>query len=123
MSNPTEINQFVNDMNGGVFAEKISRALSDVAAGVMDNGGTGKVTLEFNIKRVGETYQVKIDHKLAHKRPTANGDQSENNTTATLMHVGVGGSMTLFPVSQVPKGQMHIADNKTGDLVDGGEKE
>ena len=105
---PTEVNQFMNDLDGGVFVDKLSRILSDVAAGVMDHGRKGSVTLSFEIKRVADTYQVNIDHKITHKKPTAKGDITENNTTVTLMHVSEGGRMTLFPVSQVPKGQEHM---------------
>ncbi len=94
MSKPTEINQFMNDLDGGVFTERMGRILSEVAAGVMDHGKAGKVTIDFNIKRVADTYQVHIDHKVTYKRPTARGDISENNVTATLMHVDVGGERT-----------------------------
>ena len=119
MSKPTEINQFLNDMDGGVFSERIGRILSEVAAGVMDNAKAGKVVLTFDIKRVEGTYQVAIDHDISYKRPTAHGAIQESNKTKTLMHVDVGGEMTLFPKSQVPKGQQHIADKETGEIVHG----
>jgi len=122
MSNPTEINQFINDLDGGVFSERLGKILSDVAAGVMDHEKAGKVSIDLNIKRVSDTFQVHIDHKVTYKRPTARGDISENNVTTTLMHVDVGGEMTLFPKSQVPRGQMHIADKETGEILTGGNK-
>jgi len=120
MSKPTEVNQFINDLDGGVFTERLSKILSDVAAGVMDHERGGNVTISINMKRVDNTYQIKLDHKVTYKKPTARGDISENNTTATLMHVDVGGEMTLFPKSQVKQGQMHLADrNNPEKLVSG----
>jgi len=122
MSHPTDAAQFLQDLDGGVFAEKISRILSDVAAGVMDNGRAGSVTISFDMKRFENTYQVVVAHKVSYKKPTLHGDISENNRTSTPMHVNTGGEMTLFPKSQVPEGQQHLADTKTGELVEGGEK-
>ena len=108
----TDVNQFFTDLDGGVFEQKLSRILSDVAAAVIDNNHAGSVTIKLDLKRIGDSYMLDIKHKLAYTKPTVRGDITENNATSTPMHVGVGGCMTLFPESQVPKGQQHIFNGK-----------
>lgn len=120
MSSQTDVGKFIIDLDGGVFEQKLGHALSTVAAASVDHNKVGKVTVELTVRRLGDSHQVQIDHKLVSKVPTKRGEVSESNTTSTPMHVNVGGKLTLFPESQVPKGQMHLADTKTGDLVTGG---
>ena len=45
----TDLPEFINDLDGGVFAEKVSHALSDVAAGVIETDKNGEVTLKFKL--------------------------------------------------------------------------
>jgi len=108
MNPDTDVTQFIADLDGGVFEEKLARALSRVAAGVIDNKAPGRVTITLDLKRIGDSHQVAIKHKLSYRQPTAKGDLTENNTTETPMHVGVGGRMSLFPETQVPTGQQHL---------------
>lgn len=113
----TDVSEMFDDLDGGVFAEKLSKALSDVAAGVIDHDKAGKVTITLDMKRIGSSYQVAVNHKLAYTRPTAKGKVSEENTTQTPMHVGKGGALTLFPEGQ---GQMFTkkgeVDKSTGEI-------
>ena len=95
----TNVSQFIEELDGGVFEEKISRALSEVAAAVMDNTGSGSVTLTFDFKGLSES-QVMVNHKLAYKRPTLRGTASEEDKTATPMCIGKGGALTFFPEQQ-----------------------
>ena len=96
----TDLPEFINDLDGGVFAEKVSRALSDVAAGVVDHNKAGEVTLKFKIERIGNSYRTGIKHSLNYKVPEANGSYSQENTTESVMHVNQGGRMTVFPENQ-----------------------
>lgn len=96
----TNVPEFIGDLEGGVLEQKLSHILSEVASGVIDHNKAGKVTIDFNIKRIGNSYQVEIAHKLSYKKPTTNGDISENNLTATPMYVGSGGKLSLFPEGQ-----------------------
>lgn len=95
----TNAEQMLNDLDGGVFIAKLGRALSDVALGSVSTLRKGKVTIEFDIKPITE-HQVQIDHKVKFTKPTQRGRVIEENTTATPMHVGVGGRLTLFPETQ-----------------------
>ena len=96
----TDAIQFIGDLEGGVLEQKIGHILSKVASGVIDHNKAGKVTLDMTIKRIGNSFQVEVAHKFSYKIPTANGDSSENSTTATPMYVGSGGKLTLFPEGQ-----------------------
>lgn len=112
MNTETDVIQFISDLDGGVVEQKIARMLSDVAAGVIDHSRSGSITIKLDLSRIGNSHQVEIKHKLTFNKPTAKGDITETNTTSTPMHVGVGGRLTLFPETQVPKGQQHIFDGK-----------
>jgi len=96
----TNTSEFFSDLYAGVFDEKLSQALSDVAAGVIDNHAKGSVTIKFDLTQVGASNTVKIKHELKYTKPTINGDVTERDITETPMYVGTGGKMTLFPEDQ-----------------------
>lgn len=109
-SSTTDVNEVFGDFDGGVFMEKIGRALSDVAMGCVGHGKKGKVPLSFDVSRIGDSQQVKIDHGISFKVPTKTGSKSEDTTTSTPMYVNKGGKLSLFPEHQ---GQMF---DKKGDV-------
>ena len=96
----TNVTEFIGDLDAGVFEEKLSRALSDVAMGVVTQSKPGKVSITFEMKQIGQSSTVNIAHKLTYSKPTASGKLSEENTTETPMHVNQGGKLTLFPEDQ-----------------------
>jgi hypothetical protein len=103
MPNPstsTDINALLDDLDAGVFREKVARALSDVALGVVQNGKAGDVTIKLSMKQIADSHQVHCDHKVTFTQPTAKGKKSEENTTSTPLHVGRGGRLSLFPEEQ-----------------------
>lgn len=87
----TEITEFLNSLNAGVFAQQVGRALSDVAAGVIDHGKKGKVVLTFELSQIGESNQVKINHKLDFAQPTKRGTKREDTALDTPMYVTSNG--------------------------------
>lgn len=95
----TNVEQFIADLDGGVLQEKLSRILSDVAAHVMDFEKKGEVSLKFDISKIGSS-QVNVQHRISYKHPTKRGTKSEDDTTATPMHIGKGGAMSFFPENQ-----------------------
>lgn len=99
-STATDVNALFDDLDAGVFREKLARALSDVAAGVVQNGNAGKVTVTFDMKQIGDSSQIDMAHKLSYTAPTAKGKRSEENTTKTPLYVGRGGKLSLFPENQ-----------------------
>jgi len=106
---PTDTAEFLAELNAGVFASQIGHALSEVAAGVVDHGKAGVVTVTFNLKQIGTSHQVTVNHKLAYKVPTKRGSRTEDTTLDTPMHVGEGGKLTLFPEAPGP-GQLFNRD-------------
>lgn len=97
---PTNVQNFLGDLDGGNFEAKIGAVLSDVAGATIDHGKTGEVTLTFKLKQIGKQAQVQIDHSIKYKRATANGNKQEEASFITPMHVGTGGSMSFFPEKQ-----------------------
>lgn len=88
---PTDTTEFLNSCNSGVFAAQVGRALSDVAAGVVDHGKKGKVVLTFELSQIGESNQVKINHKLDFAQPTKRGTKREDTALDTPMYVTANG--------------------------------
>lgn len=100
METATNTQEFLADLEAGVFEQKLGKILSDVAAAVVDNDRKGKVTVDFTLERIGNSYQVQVNHKLSYAKPTLHGKSSEESTTSTPMYVGTGGRLTLFPEGQ-----------------------
>lgn len=99
----TKVDQFIADLDGGVFEQKLSHMLSQVAAACIEHEKGGRVVIEFDLKQIGSSHQVQIDHTLKYVRPTMRGKVSEEEKTSTPMHVGKGGAVSFFPENQ---GQM-----------------
>lgn len=100
---PTDTSEFINSLNAGVFAQQVGRALSDVAAGVVEHGKKGKLTLTFELSQIGESNQVKINHKLDFTQPTKRGSKREDTALDTPMYVTPNG-LELFQTD--PTAQM-----------------
>jgi hypothetical protein len=100
VSKTTDITALFNDLDAGVFVERLSAALRDTALGVVTTGKKGKVTITLDIERQGDSSQVLCKHQIKYARPTAKGKAMEEATTSTPLHVGVGGVLSLFPETQ-----------------------
>lgn len=92
-NNPVEL---FDQLDAGIFRQKVSKAFSDVALGVAIHGKKGKVTLTFVFDRIGESTQVEMVHTVHFAKPTERGKVMEENTTSTPLHVGVGGTLTVL---------------------------
>lgn len=84
---PTDTNEFLNSLNAGVFAQQLGRALSDVAAGVVEYGKQGQVIVTFKLKQIGQSHQVNVSHTLDYVEPTKRGKRREDITTETPLYV------------------------------------
>ncbi len=113
----TNVPEFIGELDGGVFENKVSAVLNDVALGVINNGGKGKVIIEMDISRLNnsiEEKRVMIAHKLKFSAPTPRGKRSEEDTSDTPMYVNKGGKLSimqedqgqLFALNGVPDGKL-----------------
>ncbi|MDG9928504.1 MULTISPECIES: hypothetical protein [unclassified Pseudomonas] len=101
----TDTGEFINSLNAGVFSQQVGRALSDVAAGVVEFGKKGKVVITLELSQIGESNQVKINHKLDFAQPTKRGSKREDTALDTPMYVTANG-LELFqsdPTAQLFK--------------------
>lgn len=96
----TDINALLDDLDAGIFREKVGQALSQVAAGIVATGKQGKVTVVFDMKQIDDARQISMTHKVSNIEPTKKGKRTEENTTSTPLHVGRGGKLSLFPENQ-----------------------
>lgn len=96
----TDVRAMLDDLDAGIFENKLAKALSDTALAVVSTGKKGKVIVQFDLDQIGNSQQVMVHHKLTFSHPTPKGKISEENITETPMHVGRGGALTLFPEDQ-----------------------
>ncbi|WP_020409860.1 hypothetical protein [Hahella ganghwensis] len=96
----TDVNDFISSCDAGVLEQKISAALSEVAANVVTYSQKGKVVLTFDVSQLGTSSQVMCSHKIVHTLPTARGKISAEDASQTPFHVGRNGKLTLFPEDQ-----------------------
>jgi hypothetical protein len=88
------------ELDAGVFIQKVTRGLADVALGAVTTGKAGKVVLTFDVKQIGTSNQVNIKHAVKMTKPTPNGKVTEENNTETPVYVGTGGALSVFPDKQ-----------------------
>ena len=88
------------ELDAGVFIQKVTRALTEVALGAVTTSKVGKVVLTFDVKQIGTSNQVNVHHSLKFIKPTPNGRVTEENKTETPVYVGVGGVLTILPDKQ-----------------------
>lgn len=112
MDTTTDVTTLINDLDAGIFAQRLSAALRDTALGVVTTGKKGNVTIKLDLERIGDSSQVKCLHQIKYARPTAKGKATEEATTSTPLHVGNGGALSLFPESQT---QMFERKNQRED--------
>lgn len=92
--------QVLSELNAGVFLEQVTAAMKAVALGTVvhgDKGKKGKLTLTFDMARIGETTQLSVKHSLAYSQPTSRGKKGEDATTETPLYVGQTGVLTVLP--------------------------
>jgi hypothetical protein len=96
----TSFTDVLPELDAGVFDQKINRALSDVALGVVTTGKVGKVVITLDMKQIANGRQVTLAHSLKYVKPTGNGRLTEENTTETALYVNAGGRLTVTPDTQ-----------------------
>lgn len=117
MSTSTNVDDFISELNGGVFKEKLAAILSKAAQGTVTYGNgkrKAKVNIELTVSQLGENEQVVVSHKLMHKTPTKRGFVSEEDTTETSMFVGRGGAMTISQPKEGMTGQFRLEGEQDG---------
>lgn len=94
----TNVTEFLEELDAGIFSSKLSTALSEVALGVLNHDKKGKVVVEFSLDKMdSDNPSVQIQHKLSYVKPTKRGKSSEEDTTATPMYVHKGGALCATP--------------------------
>ena len=94
----TEI--FLMDLDAGIFANKVGKAVMTAATGAVNTGKKGQVVITLDFDRIGDSRQVMVKHKLAFTEPTQRGKAGEEETTETPMYLNQDGTVTIFPVAQ-----------------------
>ncbi len=96
----TDVSVFISDLDAGVFENKVRQVLSDVAGAVIAHNAAGQVILKFDLKRIGQSYQIQVQHQVRYTQPTSKGKVVEEDSTSTPMYVGTNGRLTFFPENQ-----------------------
>lgn len=91
----TDVAEFITDLDGGIFERILSQALSETAAASIDHGKIGEVSVKFKIECIAGTHQVRLQHDVKFSKPTSMGRASEETSSATVLHVGKYGRLSL----------------------------
>ncbi len=108
-----DITRPLEEFDAGYFHQKVSKALADVALGVIDHGKKGKVTITLDLEQIAETTQVNVSHKISYQKPTMRGKATEEDTTTTPMHVNPKGHLSVSPETQTDIFK-HVNENSHG---------
>lgn len=95
VSAATDVPQLIQDLEASLFERRLSVAISQVAASVIDRDKPGKIVIELNLAAIKGTHQVTCSHTIKYVRPTEAGKQSEEHTRETVLHVGKYGALSL----------------------------
>lgn len=99
------ITTLLPDLYGGTFEAQVTNALRESALAVASHENSkvhGKVTVELSLKRLADSRQIVIDHKLKYDYPTTKGKRTEELTTSTPVYCSARGALSLAPKSQLP---------------------
>ncbi len=94
------MNDTLQELDAGIFVNKITEALKKVALGVVNHNKKGQVTITLDLERIAETEQVQIKHTIKYVQPTKRGKLVEDNATSTPMYVSRFGDLSISPLSQ-----------------------
>lgn len=92
--------QLLGELNAGTFLDSVVASFKAAALATAvhgDKGKKGKLTLVFDMARIGETTQLQIGHKVELIAPTARGKRSELGSSSTPVYVGRTGSCSIMP--------------------------
>ncbi|ACC57534.1 MULTISPECIES: hypothetical protein [Acinetobacter calcoaceticus/baumannii complex] len=95
---PTDCEEFINDIDGGAFAEQLSYAVSKVASAAMETQKVGVITvqLKFSKSKGAGHNNITVEHKLISNAPLPKGKCVEEHRDKTPMYVNTGGDVSLF---------------------------
>lgn len=96
----TDLDQFLDELDGGCLKAKIEACLNDIAQAVDHTQGAGTLTLKLDIKSRKGRSAVDISHTITAKKPTMRGDNCTTDKEKTPMYVGRHGRVTLFEENQ-----------------------
>jgi hypothetical protein len=118
----TDLEHLFENMNAGVFKQKVEAYLNAAAAGVVNHGNgkrKGKVNIQLTIEQVGEGNQVMISHAVQSEIPTKRGKKAEVDTTETSFFVGRGGKITFDQPKEDANSQYSLEQQADGILARG----
>lgn len=95
ISAATDVGEFLTDLDGGQFERALSIALSRVASHTVDNVKPGEVSIKFKVVPIKGTFQVDVQTELKFTHPTMSGKAMEMANSASVLHVGKFGRLTL----------------------------
>jgi len=100
MSEKFDFTLTMQELDAGIFASKLSAAIKEAALGTITHSKQGKVTLTFTMKRIGESNQLMLAHKMSYSQPTARGSRGEESETSTALYVAGNGAVSVMPDTQ-----------------------
>lgn len=102
MSSQTfDATQLLNELDAGRLTQKLTQVLKETALSVAEHGQKGQVVITLDLKRIGETMQIAMTHKLAYKRPTKKGMAMGHDSDMTAVYCNGKGELSILPHNQL----------------------
>ncbi|HAV1412768.1 hypothetical protein P3521_03580 [Vibrio parahaemolyticus] len=106
----TDFPKLVSELDGGVIANVVGLAMSNVARAVCAADKIGEVTLKFKLKTFGSNADmVSITTQMNVNEPKVNyGSKKEDFKYESVAHVGWGGKLTYDKPKEDVNGQKQL---------------
>ncbi len=92
----TDCEEFINDIDGGAFAQQLGYAVSRVASAAVDTQKVGEITIKLKFSKGVGHNNVTVEHKLISNAPLPKGKNVEEHGDKTSMYVNTRGDVSLF---------------------------
>ena len=90
----------LDELDGGIFMQKVQAALTEVARAAITCGKQSQVVIDLKFNQIDSSSQVSITHKLATVVPRMAGKTSEEDTKKTPVYVHTDGGLSIFNENQ-----------------------
>lgn len=114
----TNFPKLMQDLDGGVIANVLGLALSNVARAVSYSDKQGEVKMNLKLKPMGTNNEMaEIICNIAVKEPKSNyGTKSEDFQYSSVAFIGKGGKLTYDRPKEDVRGQLVIPENQLREV-------
>ena len=92
--------EILHDLDAGIFAQKISEALTEAGRAAIHHDKNAKVVIELTYEPISNTRQCQVKHKLKSVIPHSTGQVTDEDEKKTPIYIHQDGKQAVTPESQ-----------------------